>query len=335
MKEFMDCWEEDPIKVLIAGVGGAGTSAVNCMMEEGMEGVDFFCVDMNKKHQKSCKTSICMQIGERFTSKSVEDEGSGLGEKAAMASRHEFKDVMEGFDMLFIICGMGGETGTGAAPVIARIAKDMGILTVGIVTKPFYFEGERRKIKALEGMGELEKQVDSLIVISNDKLLEGRGECAFKSRVFCMADVVFREIIQGVTDLLIWPALINLAFEDVVTVMNEKGIAYVGSGSGTGKFKIQDAVCGALANPLMETSIDGASYIILYIAGDIGLYEANEACSNVQEKVGEDAEIVFGARIDRECPDTVNITVVATGMKEKAKFQNELKIPSFLQGNQF
>lgn len=331
MNEFMDFEEEVPIKVLIAGVGGVGTSAVNCMMEGGMEGVEFLCVDMNKKHLYSCQSSTCMLIGERLTRKSGEDEGPGLGEKAAMASRHEFKNVMEGFDMLFIICGMGGKTGTGAAPVIARIARDMGILTVGIVTKPFYFEGERRKTKSLEGIEKLGRQVDSLIVISNDKLLEGRGECAFKSRVFCMEDVVFREIIQGITDLLIWPALINLAFEDVVTVMKEKGIAYVGSGSGTGEYKIQDAVCGALTNPLVETSIDGASYIILYIAGDIGLYEANEACSNVQEKVGEDAEIIFGARIDRECPDTVNITVVATGMKAKAKFQNELKIASFLQ----
>lgn len=314
MREIINYWAESRGRVLVAGVGGAGTNAVNCMVDEGMEGVRFVCVDTDKKNLRECRATAYMQIGERMTGGYGAGERPEIGEKAAEESRAGIEDMMEGFDMVFVICGMGGGTGTGAAPVIARIAKTMGMLAVAIVTKPFYFEGEKRIAKALDGIEKLKGQVDTMSVILNDKLLGERGRDAFKSGMFCMADVVFRQMVQRITELFIRPALINLDFSDIVTVMKGKGIAYVGSGTGMGESKYQDAIREALTNPLMETSIEGASHIILHIIGEITLLETNEVCYDVQEKAGDGATIILGTRLDQECPDTVNITVIATGM---------------------
>ena len=221
--------------------------------------------------------------------------------------------------MVFVTCGMGGGTGTGAAPVVAQIAKDMQILTVGVVTKPFRFEGKQRMTNALGGIDKLKHHVDTLIVVPNDKLLEISDKRTSMAEAFCMADQVLQQGVQGITDLINMPALINLDFADVVTVMQDKGIAHIGVGSGKGESKCLDAVQEAITSPLLETSIDGASHVIINVSGDIGLLEANEAATYVQEMAGDDANIIFGAKVDEENSDLVMITVIATGLEEKGE----------------
>nr|MBP3598165.1 cell division protein FtsZ [Eubacterium sp.] len=317
MLEIMNNEAESAAKILVIGVGGAGNNAVNRMIDEGIKGVEFVCINTDKQHLRRCKAPMNMQIGEKLTKGLGAGAKPDVGEKAAEESREELTEVIKGCDMVFVTCGMGGGTGTGAAPVVAQIAKEMGILTVGVVTKPFKFEGKQRMTNALGGIDKLKEHVDTLIVVPNDKLLEISDKRTSMSEAFDMADQVLQQGVQGITDLINVPALINLDFADVVTVMQDKGIAHIGVGMGKGESKCLDAVHEAITSPLLETSIDGASHVIINVSGDIGLLEINEATTYVQEMAGEDANIIFGAMLDEESSDTVTITVIATGLEEK------------------
>ena len=321
---------EATAKILVIGVGGAGNNAVNRMIEEGIVGVEFICVNTDKQHLKNCKAPQCIQIGEKLTKGLGAGAQPEVGEKAAEESREELTEVIKGCDMVFVTCGMGGGTGTGAAPVVASIAKDMGILTVGIVTKPFKFEAKARMSNAIGGIEKLKDQVDTLIVIPNDKLLEIVDRRTTMPDALKKADEVLQQGVQGITDLINVSGLINLDFADVQTVMKDKGIAHIGIGVGKGDDKCIDAVKQAIASPLLETTIEGATHVIINISGDISLIEANEAASFVQELAGENANIIFGAMFDDTTPDAASITVIATGLDDKVNNEG-VKTPSFLK----
>lgn len=307
---------ESAAKILVIGVGGAGNNAVNRMIEENIIGVEFVCVNTDKQHLKSCKAPTCIQIGEKLTKGLGAGAQPEVGEKAAEENLEELSDVIKGSDMVFVTCGMGGGTGTGAAPVVAKVAKDMGILTVGVVTKPFKFEAKQRMSNALTGIEKLKESVDTLIVIPNDKLLEIVDRRTTMPEALKKADEVLQQSVQGITDLINVPGLINLDFADVQTVMKDKGVAHIGIGIGVGDDKCLDAVKEAITSPLLETTIEGASHIIINVSGDISLIEANEAATYVQELAGDNANIIFGAMYDDTNADTASITVIATGLDE-------------------
>lgn len=316
-------------KILVIGVGGAGNNAVNRMIEENIVGVDFICVNTDKQHLKNCKAPQCIQIGEKLTKGLGAGAQPEIGQKAAEESKDQLTEIIKGSDMVFVTCGMGGGTGTGAAPVVAQIAKDMGILTVGIVTKPFKFEAKARMTNAISGIDRLKEHVDTLIVIPNDKLLEIVDRRTTMPDALRKADEVLQQGVQGITDLINVPGLINLDFADVQTVMKDKGVAHIGIGLGTGDDKCIDAVKQAITSPLLETTIQGASHVIINISGDISLIEANEAATLVQELAGDSANIIFGAMFDDVNPDTATITVIATGLDSKSK--ELVKTPDFLK----
>ena len=301
-------------KILVIGVGGAGNNAVNRMVEENIMGVEFICVNTDKQHLKHCKAPQCVQIGEKLTKGLGAGAQPEIGAKAAEESREELTELIKGADMVFVTCGMGGGTGTGAAPVVAQISKEMGILTVGIVTKPFKFEARTRMNNAISGIERLKENVDTLIVIPNDKLLEIVDRRTTMPDALRKADEVLQQGVQGITDLINVPGLINLDFADVQTVMKDKGIAHIGIGSGKGDEKCVDAVKQAITSPLLETTIEGASHVIINVSGDISLIEANDAATYVQELAGESANIIFGAMYDETHPDEATITVIATGL---------------------
>jgi len=318
-------------KILVIGVGGAGNNAVNRMIEENIQGVEFVCVNTDKQHLKNCKAPLCVQIGEKLTKGLGAGAQPDIGQKAAEESREQLSDIIQGADMVFVTCGMGGGTGTGAAPVIAQIAKEMGILTVGIVTKPFRFEAKARMTNALNGIERLKEHVDTLIVIPNDKLLEIVDRRTSMPDALRKADEVLQQGVQGITDLINVPGLINLDFADVQTVMKDKGIAHIGIGQATGDDKCVEAVKQAITSPLLETTIQGASHVIINISGDISLIEANEAATLVQELAGESATIIFGAVYSEDTPDTAMITVIATGLQHDGK--DGVQTPDFLRRN--
>lgn len=305
---------ENAARILVIGVGGAGNNAVNRMVEENILGVEFIGINTDKQALQFCKAPTAMQIGEKLTKGLGAGAKPEIGEKAAEESQEELAQAMKGADMVFVTCGMGGGTGTGAAPVIAKIAKDMGILTVGVVTKPFRFEAKARMANALEGIENLKASVDTLIVIPNDKLLEIVDRRTTMPDALKKADEVLQQAVQGITDLINVPGLINLDFADVQTVMTDKGIAHIGIGHAKGDEKALEAVKQAVASPLLETTIEGASHVIINISGDISLIEANEAASYVQELAGDDANIIFGAMYDENAQDEATITVIATGL---------------------
>ena len=308
--------ENTAANLLVIGVGGAGNNAVNRMIDEGIKGVEFVCINTDKQILKRCKAPICMQIGEKLTKGLGAGAKPEIGEKAAEESQEELAEIVKDADMVFVTCGMGGGTGTGAAPVVAKIAKDMGKLTVGIVTKPFSFEGKNRMQNAIGGIEKLKESVDTLIVIPNDKLLAICDRRTTMPEALKKADEVLQQGVQGITDLINTPALINLDFADVVTVMKDKGIAHIGIGTGKGDDKCIEAVKQAITSPLLETTIDGATHVIINVSGEVSLIEANEAASYVQELAGEEATIIFGAMYDEDAADTVTITVIATGLDE-------------------
>ena len=318
MLEIRTSEGEAAAKILVIGVGGAGNNAVNRMIEEGIQGVEFVCVNTDKQHLKSCKAPTCIQIGEKLTKGLGAGAQPEIGEKAAEESLEDLAEIIKGSDMVFVTCGMGGGTGTGAAPVVAKVAKEMGILTVGIVTKPFRFEAKTRMNNAISGIERLKDNVDTLIVIPNDKLLEIVDRRTTMPDALKKADEVLQQGVQGITDLINVPGLINLDFADVQTVMKDKGIAHIGIGVGHGDDKCIDAVRQAIASPLIETTIEGATHVIINVSGDISLIEANEAATFVQELAGESANIIFGAMYDDCTPDVASITVIATGLAENA-----------------
>lgn len=305
---------ENSAKIVVIGVGGAGNNAVNRMVDENIAGVEFIGINTDKQALQFCKAPTAMQIGEKLTKGLGAGAKPEIGEKAAEESQEEISQALKGADMVFVTCGMGGGTGTGAAPVIAQIAKDMGILTVGVVTKPFRFEARQRMNNALKGIENLKNAVDTLIVIPNDRLLEIVDRRTTMPDALKKADEVLLQAVQGITDLINVPGLINLDFADVQTVMTDKGIAHIGIGKAKGDEKALEAVKQAVSSPLLETTIEGASHVIINISGDISLIEANEAAGYVQELAGDDANIIFGAMYDENAEDEVTITVIATGL---------------------
>ena len=318
MLEIMTNEAESSAKIIVIGVGGAGNNAVNRMVEETIGGVEFVGVNTDKQALTLCKAPTVLQIGEKITKGLGAGAQPEVGQKAAEESIEEVKQLMEGADMVFVTCGMGGGTGTGAAPVIAAAAKEMGILTVGVVTKPFRFEAKTRMNNALAGIENLKKSVDTLIVIPNDKLLEIVDRRTTMPEALRKADEVLQQAVQGITDLINLPALINLDFADVQTVMTDKGIAHIGIGEARGDDKAMEAVQQAVSSPLLETTIKGATHVIINISGDISLMDANDAASYVQELTGEDANIIFGAMYDDSVADYARITVIATGLSDAA-----------------
>ncbi len=319
MLEIMTNEAESSAKIIVIGVGGAGNNAVNRMVEEAIGGVEFVGVNTDKQALTLCKAPTVLQIGEKITKGLGAGAKPEVGQKAAEESIEEVKKLVEGADMVFVTCGMGGGTGTGAAPIIASAAKEMGILTVGVVTKPFRFEAKTRMNNALAGIENLKKAVDTLIVIPNDKLLEIVDRRTTMPEALRKADEVLQQAVQGITDLINLPALINLDFADVQTVMTDKGIAHIGIGEAKGDEKAMEAVQQAVSSPLLETTIKGATHVIINISGDISLMDANDAASYVQELTGEEANIIFGAMYDDSVADYARITVIATGLTDNAQ----------------
>ena len=307
-----------PVRIIVVGVGGAGNNAVKRMVEEGIGGVEFIGINTDKQALDLCKAPTLLAIGEKTTGGKGAGANPEVGQKSAEESAEDISSAIKGADMVFITCGMGGGTGTGAAPVVAKIAKEQGILTVGIVTKPFQFEGKPRMNNALNGIERLKENVDTLIVIPNQKLVEICNKSMGIGESFRMADGVLHQAVQGITDLITKNSLINLDFADVTTVMKDKGLAHVGIGSAKGDEKALEAVKAAVASPLLETSIQGATDVIVNICGDVGLNDANEATSYVQDMTGADANIILGITVDESMDDEVSVTVIATGLGEPA-----------------
>ena len=329
MLEIMMNDAESAARIIVIGVGGAGNNAVNRMIDEQIGGVEFIGINTDRQALQLCKAERTIQIGEKLTKGLGVGAKPEIGEKAAEESIEEIKEAIQGADMVFVTCGMGGGTGTGGAPVVARLAKDMGILTVGVVTKPFKFEAKTRMNNALAGIQKLKESVDTLIVIPNDKLLEIVDRRTTMPDALKKADEVLQQAVQGITDLINLPALINLDFADVQTVMTDKGIAHIGIGAGKGDDKALDAVKQAVSSPLLETTIVGASHVIINISGDISLMDANDAASYVQDLAGDDANIIFGAMYDDTYTDEATITVIATGLDEKSTTKVLPKSSSF------
>ena len=305
---------ENAAKIIVVGVGGAGNNAVNRMIDENVEGVDFIGVNTDKQALVNCKAGTIIQIGEKLTKGLGAGAKPEVGEKAAEENIEDITNKLKNADMVFVTCGMGGGTGTGASPVIARASKDLGILTVGVVTKPFPFEGRQRMKNALAGIENLKQYVDTLIVIPNEKLLQIVDRKTTMPDALKKADEVLQQSVQGITDLISETAIINLDFADVQTVMTGKGLAHIGIGYGTGDNKALDAVKAAVSSPLLETSIDNATHVLISVSGDISLIEAYEATDYVRELVSEEANIIFGASCNDTEPDSVKITVIATGV---------------------
>ncbi len=315
-------------KIKVIGVGGGGNNAVNRMIDAGVKGIEFIAVNTDKQALATSKAEGKLQLGSKVTKGLGAGANPEVGAMSAEENRAEIKDAIEGADMVFITAGMGGGTGTGAAPIIAEVAKDLGILTVGVVTRPFIFEGMKRKKQADSGIEKLQAEVDTLVTIPNDKLLEIADRKTPIADAFKMADEVLRQGIQGISDLISVPNLINLDFADVQTIMKDKGIAHMGIGTGQGDERAVEAAKMAISSPLLETSIDGAKSVLLNISGgeSLGIFEVNEAADLIRQAVDEDANIIFGAGIDESLGDQIKITVIATEFDDDVK--RKPRIPS-------
>ena len=350
--------------IKVIGVGGAGNNAVNRMIDAGIKGVDFIAVNTDRQALQTSKANTKIQIGEKITRGLGAGANPDIGAQSAEESKAEVAEVLRGADMVFVTAGMGGGTGTGAAPVVAAAAKEMGILTIGVVTKPFTFEGKKRLSQAERGIESLKGKVDTLVVIPNDKLLQIVDRKTSIIDAFKMADDVLRQGVQGISDLIAIPGLVNLDFADVKTVMLNQGMAHMGVGRASGENRAEDAAKEAIQSPLLETSIEGAKGVIINITGgdNLGLHEVNTAAELVQRSVDPEANIIFGTVTDESMGDEIQITVIATGFEDKdspmqgigealgakkweqkinsipassesSSSQNDLDIPSFLRKN--
>ncbi|MBQ8844633.1 MAG: cell division protein FtsZ [Clostridia bacterium] len=305
------------VKIKVFGVGGGGNNAVNRMIDFGVSSAEFVALNTDKQALLISKAETRLQIGERLTGGLGAGGNPDVGQKAAEESKTSITELLKDCHLVFITAGMGGGTGTGAAPVVAQIAKDLGILTIAVVTKPFNFEGKTRQINTERGINELRKYVDSLVVIPNEKLLQIVPEKTTLYDAFRYADDVLRQGIQGISDLIVFPGLINIDFADIQTVMRNKGLAHMGVGTGKGDNKTLDAVRQAVSSPLLETTIEGATSVVLNVKGgnDITLKEVNEAASMVREVIDKDCNLIFGSSLNPEMSDEVEITIIATGFK--------------------
>ena len=305
--------------IKVIGVGGAGNNAVNRMIEAGIRNVEFIAVNTDRQTLNESKANSKIQIGEKLTRGLGAGANPDIGSQAAEESRAEIAEVLKGADMVFVTAGMGGGTGTGAAPIVAATAKEMGILTIGVVTKPFTFEGKKRLAQAERGIASLKGKVDTLVVIPNDKLLQVIDRKTSMIEAFRMADDVLRQGVQGISDLISVPGVINLDFADVRTIMLNQGMAHMGIGCASGENRAEDAAKQAIQSPMLETSIEGARGIIINITGgsDMGLHEANTAAELVQRSADPEANIIFGTVIDESMGDELQITVIATGFEKE------------------
>ena len=350
--------------IKVIGVGGAGNNAVNRMIEAEIKGVDFIAVNTDRQALQISKAKTKIQIGEKITRGLGAGANPDIGAQAAEENKAEVAEVLRGADMVFVTAGMGGGTGTGAAPIVAQAAKEMGILTIGVVTKPFTFEGKKRLSQAERGIESLKGKVDTLVVIPNDKLLQIVDRKTSIVEAFKMADDVLRQGVQGISDLIAIPGLVNLDFADVKTIMLNQGMAHMGVGRASGENRAEDAAKEAIQSPLLETSIEGAKGVIINITGssDLGLHEVNTAAELVQRSVDPEANIIFGTVTDESMGDEIQITVIATGFEknepissigvdnmvsknwekkiksipsssESSASQNDLDIPAFLRKN--
>lgn len=320
---------EEFAKIKVVGVGGGGNNAVNRMVDCGVRGIEFIAFNTDRQALFSSRAEQKLQIGEKLTKGLGAGANPEIGMKAAEENRNEITETLKGADMIFITAGMGGGTGTGAAPIVAEVAKELGILTVGVVTKPFTFEGRRRQVHAEKGIEELKTKVDTLVTIPNDRLLQVAEKKTTMVEAFAMADEVLKQGIQGISDLIAVPNLINLDFADVKTIMYNRGIAHMGIGKASGENRAVDAAKQAIKSPLLETSIDGAKAVLLNITGggDLGLFEVNEAADLIRQAVDQDANIIFGAGIDETLKDEIKITVIATGFDTDRSMRMEKTQP--------
>ena len=320
MLEIKSNEEGMPAKILVVGVGGAGNNAVNRMVDEQIEGVELIGINTDKQALDGCKAPVKVQIGEKLTKGLGAGAKPEIGASAVEENREEITDLIKDADMIFVTCGMGGGTGTGAAPIVAEMARKLGILTVGVVTKPFAFEGKPRMNNAVAGIAKLKENVDTLIVIPNDKLLQICDKRTKIPEALKKADEVLQQGVQGITDLIYKPGLINLDFADIQTVMREKGVAHIGIGKSSGEEKAVEAMQMAMESPLLETTVAGASDIIINFSGDVGIIEVNEAVAYLTEPAGTEANIIFGTvDNDSEGEDELSITIVATGLEDEHK----------------
>lgn len=311
--------------IKVIGVGGGGCNAVNRMVEAGLQGIEFIAVNTDRQALNRCLAETKIQIGEKLTRGLGAGANPEVGQRAAEETLDEISAIIDGADMIFVTAGMGGGTGTGAAPIIAKTARDMGILTVGVVTKPFSFEGAKRKKQAELGIGFLKRYVDSLVVVPNDKLLQNCEKNTSMLDAFRMADDVLRQGVQGISDLISDFALINVDFADVKSVMTDRGIAHMGTGKGHGENRAKDAVKSAIESPMLETTIEGAKAILLYVSGgyDLGMLEVSEIAGMVEEQADRDCILIFGAAVNEEMEDEIAITVIATGFGEGLEKEEE------------
>ena len=307
------------LKIKVIGVGGAGNNAVNRMIDDNVKGVSFYMINTETGSLRRARTSNTLQIGIQTTRGLGAGANEIVGERAAIENKEEIKKILMGADLVFITAGMGGGTGTGAAPIVAEIAKEMGILTIGIVTKPFMFEGKARKLRAEKGTERLKDNVDDLIVVLNDNLLKVTDSKISLNNAFSLADDILEQGITSITDLLTSVGEVNIDFADIKTTMSYRGNAYMGIGRASGEKKIEEATRQAIENALTENKIDGAKGVIFNVKGnsELSLMEINSAVAIINEKVSEDANIIFGTVIDEYMGDDVQVTVIATGVEDK------------------
>jgi cell division protein FtsZ len=317
-------FEQEPERVVnikVVGVGGGGNNVVNRMVQSGTKGVEFIAVNTDKQALDVSSATYRIQIGEKLT----HGQGAGakpeVGRKAAEESRDKITEALEGTDMVFVACGMGGGTGTGGSPIVADVARELGILTVGVVTKPFGFEGNVRKRQAEAGIEELRTKVDSLVIIPNDRLKYATDQKITLKNAFSIADDVLQQAVESISDLVKNVGFINLDFADVTTVMKDAGLAHMGVGRAAGEDKAREAAMMAISSPLLETSINGARGVLINVTGspDIGLEDVEEAASLIQEAANPEANIIFGSTIDESLEDEIRVTVIATGFDETKK----------------
>lgn len=328
MLEIKSNDEKTPARILVIGVGGAGNNAVNRMIDENVEGVELIAINTDKQILSQSRATTKIQIGEKLTKGLGAGAKPEIGASAVEENREEITDIMKDANMVFVTCGMGGGTGTGAAPVVAEIARNLGILTVGVVTRPFSFEGKPRMNNAVNGIAKLKENVDTLIVIPNDKLLQICDKRTSIPEALKKADEVLQQGVQGVTDLINKPGLINLDFADIQTVMRDKGVAHIGIGRASGDNKAVDAIKSAMDSPLLETTVSGATDIIVNFSGNIGIVEAYDAITYLTEVAGDGANIIFGTVDNDVMGEDVCITIIATGIEGNQRAASAVNVPS-------
>ena len=311
MVEIMPSVENTQARILVIGVGGAGNNAVNRMVDENVQGVELVGVNTDRQALSLCKAETKIQIGEKLTKGLGAGAKPEIGEAAVEENREEITELVQGSDMVFVTCGMGGGTGTGAAPIIAEISKGLGILTVGVVTKPFTFEGKPRMNNAMSGIARLQDQVDTMIVIPNDKLLQICDKRTTIPDALKKADEVLQQGVQGITDMIYNPGLINVDFADIQTVMRDKGIAHIGMGVADEEL---EAIKTAMESPLLETTVAGATDVIVNFAGAVGMIEAQQAVEYLKDEAGDDVNVIFGT-VNADFGDQISATIIATGIK--------------------